>query len=45
VAESVREYGQYLDLRSDVVFGGVKINPQMQRLRRGADVLVATPAG
>ncbi|MCT0202495.1 DEAD/DEAH box helicase [Synechococcus sp. CS-602] len=43
VAESVREYGQYLDLRSDVVFGGVKINPQMQRLRRGADVLVATP--
>nr|WP_254938506.1 DEAD/DEAH box helicase [Cyanobium sp. Morenito 9A2] len=43
VAESVVAYGRYLDLRADVVFGGVKINPQMQRLRRGADVLVATP--
>ncbi len=43
VGESVAVYGRYLDLRSDVVFGGVKINPQMQRLRRGADVLVATP--
>ncbi len=43
VCESVAVYGRYLDLRSDVVFGGVKINPQMQRLRRGADVLVATP--
>ncbi len=43
VAESVQAYGRYLDLRGDVVFGGVKINPQMQRLRRGADVLVATP--
>jgi ATP-dependent RNA helicase RhlE len=39
----VAAYGQFLDLRSDVVFGGVKINPQMMRLRRGADVLVATP--
>jgi ATP-dependent RNA helicase RhlE len=43
VAESVTAYGRYLDLRSDVVFGGVSANPQMQRLRRGADVLVATP--
>ncbi|MCX5945016.1 MAG: DEAD/DEAH box helicase [Cyanobacteria bacterium] len=43
VAESVAAYGRFLDLRSDVVFGGVKINPQMMRLRRGADVLVATP--
>ncbi len=43
VAESVTAYGRYLDLRSDVVFGGVSVNPQMQRLRRGADVLVATP--
>ena len=43
VAESVGVYGRYLDLRSDVVFGGVSVNPQMQRLRRGADVLVATP--
>ena len=36
-------YGQHLPLRSTVVFGGVKINPQMMKLRRGADVLVATP--
>ena len=43
VAESVQAYGRFLDLRGDVVFGGVKVNPQMQRLRRGADVLVATP--
>ncbi|MCS5700560.1 DEAD/DEAH box helicase [Cyanobium sp. FGCU-52] len=43
VGESVTAYGRYLDLRADVVFGGVSINPQMQRLRRGADVLVATP--
>ncbi len=43
VAESVTAYGRYLDLRSDVVFGGVSANPQMQRLRKGADVLVATP--
>ncbi|MEY3735342.1 MAG: hypothetical protein RLZZ624_400, partial [Cyanobacteriota bacterium] len=43
VGDSVRAYGRYLDLRSEVVFGGVKINPQMMRLRGGADVLVATP--
>ena len=43
VAESVRCYGRFLELRFDVVFGGVSVNPQMQRLRRGADVLVATP--
>jgi ATP-dependent RNA helicase RhlE len=43
VADSVRAYGRYLDLRSDVVFGGVSPNPQIERLRRGADVLVATP--
>lgn len=40
---SVQNYGQNLPLRSAVVFGGVKINPQMQLLRRGVDVLVATP--
>jgi ATP-dependent RNA helicase RhlE len=43
VAESVKAYGRYLDLRSDVVFGGVSANPQITRLRRGTDVLVATP--
>ncbi|AGH80371.1 ATP-dependent RNA helicase [Psychromonas sp. CNPT3] len=43
IHESVCNYGQNLPLRSAVVFGGVKINPQMQLLRRGVDVLVATP--
>ncbi|WP_461534548.1 DEAD/DEAH box helicase [Spongorhabdus nitratireducens] len=43
VAESVETYGKYLHLKSNVVFGGVKINPQMMKLRRGSDVLVATP--
>ncbi|MDR6985109.1 ATP-dependent RNA helicase RhlE [Rheinheimera pacifica] len=43
VAESVAVYGKYLPLKSTVVFGGVKINPQMMALRRGVDILVATP--
>ncbi len=43
VAESVETYGKNLSLNSTVVFGGVKINPQMMKLRRGADILVATP--
>ena len=43
VGENVEAYGCYLDLRSAVVFGGVKINPQISRLQGGADVLVATP--
>lgn len=43
VAESVELYGQHLKLKSAVVFGGVKINPQMQKLRGGVDVLIATP--
>ncbi len=43
VAESVETYGSGLALKSTVVFGGVKINPQMQRLRGGVDILVATP--
>jgi ATP-dependent RNA helicase RhlE len=43
VGESVATYGKHLPLRSTVVFGGVRINPQMMKLRRGVDVLVATP--
>lgn len=43
VEESVVNYGKYLPLRSAVVFGGVKINPQMIKLKRGVDILVATP--
>ncbi|MFA0567984.1 DEAD/DEAH box helicase [Vibrio gallaecicus] len=40
---SVVKYSKHLDITSSVVFGGVKINPQMQKLRKGSDVLVATP--
>ena len=43
VSESVSRYGQHLTLRSAVVFGGVNINPQMMKLRKGVDILVATP--
>lgn len=43
VHESVVTYGRYLSVRSAVVFGGVKINPQMMRLRSGVEILVATP--
>ena len=43
VAESVRSYGKYLPLRSNVVYGGVSINPQIEALSRGSDVLIATP--
>lgn len=43
VAESVELYGKYLPLRSALVFGGVKINPQMMALRKGTDILIATP--
>jgi len=43
VAESVATYGSNLPLSSAVVYGGVKINPQMMKLRKGVDILVATP--
>ncbi len=43
VEESVRDYGKGLPLNSTVIFGGVNINPQIQALRRGSDILVATP--
>jgi ATP-dependent RNA helicase RhlE len=43
VGESLQTYGANLNLTTEIVFGGVKINPQMTRLRRGADILVATP--
>ena len=43
VAESVRSYGQFLPFRAAVVYGGVSINTQIARLRKGADVVVATP--
>src|SRR5580698_7372362 len=43
VAESARSYGKYLRVRTTVVFGGVSINPQIDALRSGCDLLVATP--
>ena len=43
VHESVRDYGQYLPFRSAVIFGGVSINPQKQKLIKGVDIVVATP--
>jgi ATP-dependent RNA helicase RhlE len=43
VEESVRTYGKYLPLTSMVMFGGVGMQPQIDRLRRGVDILVATP--
>jgi ATP-dependent RNA helicase RhlE len=43
VAESARTYGRYAGLRTVVVFGGVSINPQIDALRSGCDLLVATP--
>jgi ATP-dependent RNA helicase RhlE len=43
VEESVRNYGRYLPLQSAAIFGGVNINPQFKILRRGVDILVATP--
>lgn len=43
VGEAVQEYGKYLDLRSAVIFGGVKINPQIAALKQGVDILIATP--
>lgn len=43
VEESVREYGKFLQLTSTVIFGGVGMNPQISALRRGVDIVVATP--
>ncbi|MBK9130220.1 MAG: DEAD/DEAH box helicase [Gammaproteobacteria bacterium] len=43
VGESVAAYGRHLPLKSAVIFGGVGINPQIAALRRGVDILIATP--
>ncbi|HLV93039.1 MAG TPA: DEAD/DEAH box helicase, partial [Aequorivita sp.] len=43
VQEEFKEYSEYTDLRSAVIFGGVGANPQIRALRNGVDVLVATP--
>ena len=43
VEESIRTYGKYLQLSSTVIFGGVGMNPQISKLKKGVDILVATP--
>lgn len=43
VQDEFREYSEFTDLRSTVIFGGVGANPQINTLRNGVDILVATP--
>ena len=43
VGASVRLYGKNLRLRAEIIFGGVSIIPQMDKLQRGADIVIATP--
>ena len=43
VEESVRTYGKHVDPRTALIFGGVGFTPQVEELRRGADIVVATP--
>ena len=43
IGEHARQYSKFTSLRINVVYGGVKINPQMMGLRKGADILIATP--
>jgi len=43
VYQNVREYSEFVDIRSTVVFGGVNQKPQVRTLRNGVDILVATP--
>ncbi|RPI60872.1 MAG: DEAD/DEAH box helicase [Lysobacterales bacterium] len=43
VGESVKNYGKHLPLKTTVIYGGVSINPQIDQLRRGVDIVVATP--
>ncbi|MDX2441080.1 MAG: DEAD/DEAH box helicase, partial [Desulfobacterales bacterium] len=43
VGESIKAYGRRVSIRCTVVYGGVNIDPQIDRLKRGVDILVATP--
>ena len=43
VAESVRDYGYHLPFKTTAIFGGVSINTQISKLKKGTDVVVATP--
>jgi len=43
VADSIRDYGRHLPFRTAVIYGGVSINTQIDKLRKGVDIVVATP--
>ena len=43
VAESIKTYGKYMPYTSTVIFGGVGINPQLATIRKGVDIVIATP--
>ena len=43
VAQSIATYGKYMSYRSMVIFGGVGINPQFAALKKGMDIVIATP--
>ena len=43
IEEAARDYGRHLQLNSTVIFGGVGMNPQIDRIKRGVDILIATP--
>ena len=43
IGESIEAYGRFLPLRHQVIFGGVSQHSQVQNIRRGVDILVATP--
>ncbi|KIA83964.1 DEAD/DEAH box helicase [Flavobacterium sp. AED] len=43
ILANIKEYSEFLDIRSTVIFGGVNQNPQVTQLRQGIDILVATP--
>ena len=43
VAESIKTYGKYMSYRSMVIFGGVGINPQFATIKKGVDIVIATP--
>jgi len=43
VADSIKTYGKYMKYSSTVIFGGVGINPQLATIRKGVDIVIATP--
>ena len=43
ISDSIRTYGRHLPIRSTLIFGGVGQNPQVNTMRKGIDIVVATP--